>query len=133
MVIDHRSRWEAKRLVQDIDTSKIMCLISINDTERDKEEMRLLAQENNVPFIGFVTPDNESAKVDAKAIERLISQVVTKERPYVIVHCWAGISRSAGVAKAFNDYYKLDLYKYRTYKPYNRALYNKTLSELMES
>jgi len=46
----------------------------------------------------------------------------------LIVHCFAGVSRSAGVGKFVNDIFKLDLPNYRGLQLYNSAVYRKLVN-----
>lgn len=43
----------------------------------------------------------------------------------LIIHCYAGVSRSAGIGKFINDIFKLDLPNYRSLQLYNSAVYRK--------
>lgn len=43
----------------------------------------------------------------------------------LIIHCYAGVSRSAGIGKFVNDILKLDLPNYRSLQLYNSAVYRK--------
>jgi predicted protein tyrosine phosphatase len=43
----------------------------------------------------------------------------------LIVHCFAGVSRSAGVGKFVNDIFRLELPNYRGLQLYNAAVYRK--------
>lgn len=45
----------------------------------------------------------------------------------LVIHCWAGVSRSAAVGKFANDLFKLDLPNYSRLMLYNRAVYSQLL------
>lgn len=46
----------------------------------------------------------------------------------LIIHCFAGVSRSAGVGKFVNDVLKLDLPNYRHLQLYNSSVYRKLVN-----
>ena len=46
----------------------------------------------------------------------------------LIVHCYAGVSRSAGVGKFVNDIFKLDLPNYNRLSLYNATVYQQLVS-----
>jgi len=54
---------------------------------------------------------------------------VNRDDLTLIVHCWAGVSRSRAVAKAISEIYRCCESKYRKITTYNELVYN-TLIEL---
>ena len=56
----------------------------------------------------------------AKSLFKFISKIEEREITHVYVHCDAGVSRSAGIARFVADYYKSDF-------PSNYSQYNKTV------
>lgn len=46
----------------------------------------------------------------------------------LIIHCYAGVSRSAAIGKFVNDIFKLDLPNYRSLQLYNSAVYRKLVN-----
>lgn len=46
------------------------------------------------------------------------------ERITIIVHCYAGVSRSAGVTKWINDFYGLGIKMYENHPTYNLHVYD---------
>ena len=67
----------------------------------------------------FVINDTQSDK-----IIKFINDIFLNEKQLIlIVHCYAGISRSAAVGKFTNDIFKLDLPQYQSLNIYNRTVY----------
>ncbi len=48
----------------------------------------------------------------------------------LIIHCYAGISRSAAVGKFINDYYKMRLPQYERLSLYNKFVYRQLMNEV---
>ena len=48
----------------------------------------------------------------------------------LIVHCYAGVSRSAAVGKFINDYYKMKLPQYERLSLYNKFVYHQLMNEV---
>lgn len=48
----------------------------------------------------------------------------------LIIHCYAGVSRSAAVGKFINDYYKMKLPQYERLSLYNKFVYRKLMNEV---
>jgi hypothetical protein len=108
--------------------------ISIYGTEMDEQP----APKINNPLwmdgiqLMFDDVDNDYAPLRLKAItdEQADNIVQFVRRIHdlpdeitLIVHCFAGVSRSAGVGRFVNDMFNLDLPNYRNLKLYNIAVY----------
>lgn len=129
------SRTEAQR------TSKILmsptAIISITDPEQKPANifhnanivglLRLQFHDEEVNQNGFVAMNAN----DARDVAYFYNSV-KKKASFLIVHCEAGISRSAGVAAAIAKYQDGDdSFFFRNYIP-NMNCYNKTLYALHE-
>ena len=117
-------------------TKNTHAFISIYGTEFDEQP----APKINHPLwmdgiqLMFDDVDNDYAPKNLKAISDKQADIIVNfvrrihEHPdelVLIVHCFAGVSRSAGVGKFVNDIFKLDLPNYRGLQLYNAAVYRK--------
>jgi protein tyrosine/serine phosphatase len=111
--------------------------ISISDTNKEKEAMRHLWENvkgdySAAAFLNFA--DVEHADLagfnDNKAnqIVSFLSETYRKKKT-LLVHCFAGISRSGAVAKYYNDFYGLNDYYLNNYVGHNRMVYNTLLEQ----
>lgn len=104
--------------------------ISISDTHKEAKEMKELWLENKQDsnaalFLRFQDIDDGSSGFDRKKAETIVNFVEQsfKKKKNVIVHCFAGISRSGAVAKFINDYYGLEDEYLETYRGHNLWVY----------
>ena len=72
----------------------------------------------------YVISDEQADSIVA-FINRLHSDLTEVD---LIIHCYAGISRSAAVGKFFNDIFKLNLPNYNNLMLYNKVVYTKLLN-----
>lgn len=120
------SRREIKDLLKAKDLSKPFVLISINDTEREAKEILELAEGTAVlDVVSIVHPDDchTSFTQHCPAILELLDSVYSTDIN-VYVHCWAGISRSAAVAKFAEEVLEVERPKLLNYKIHNNVIYN---------
>lgn len=110
--------------------------ISISDTHREAQQMRELWMDNKVDanaalFLKFADIDDNSSGFTDKDAERVIdfAQESFVKRKDIIVHCFAGISRSGAVAKFINEYWGLGNEYLETYAGHNRHIYYKLLEQ----
>jgi len=105
-------------------------LISISDnmTERRLMQDILGAQITNCPYIttNFQDVDHDDgtgiSNIQAKELLSFIKAYPNRD---FIIHCFAGVSRSAAVAKFINEYYDAGNIALENYKIYNKLVYNK--------
>lgn len=105
-------------------------LISISDNMTERREMQdiLGEQIKDCPYIttNFQDVDHDDgtgiSNIQAKELLTFIKAYSDKD---FIVHCFAGVSRSAAVAKFINDYYDAGNIALEIYKIYNKLVYNK--------
>lgn len=115
MQVKFVSRGDAKKYIKENHFSETNCdFISISDTNSEVAQMKKLwienKQESNAAvFLRFQDLDNGQSGFDRKKAEVITRFVATshKKKKDVIVHCFAGISRSGAVAKFINEYYAL--------------------------
>lgn len=111
-------------------------LISISDTNSEKEQMRELwmmnkKDSNAALFFNFLDIEGVESRFDYTKAQKIIqfvqeSQVKKKD---IIVHCFAGISRSGAVAKFINeDLMLMDEYL-ENYAGHNKWVYYTLLEE----
>lgn len=127
MQVKFVSRGDAKKYIEMGYFAERDCdFISISDTNSEAAEMKKLwlanKQESNAAiFLRFQDLDDNSSGFDrkkAETITRFVEQSFRKKKN-VIVHCFAGISRSGAVAKFINEYYGLGNEYLETYTGHN--------------
>ena len=75
------------------------------------------------PAISTISKDQAKEIVDyIKHLQEL------PESLKLIIHCYAGVSRSAAVGKFINDYYKMKLPQYESLSLYNKFVYRKLMT-----
>ena len=123
-------RHEFKRQLHTYD--KHCCaLISISDNRHELEEMVELLKSHNHIAVSFQDVDHRDGTHISNTQAKKISQfIMDNEGCDFIVHCFAGISRSAAVAKFINEYYGLEDPVLENYKIYNRLVYGRLQSTL---
>lgn len=132
MKVKFVSRSDMISLIRNEQLSDV-CIISISDTNREKQEMYTLCKEHSQgrckAFLNF--PDVEdSVSLTTNKLQQVlrVSEYAFKNKLDVIVHCFLGVSRSGAVAKYINDYYMLGDRYLEDYVGHNKNLYY----ELME-
>lgn len=140
MNIDFVSRWDAKRLIQQgyfLDNPNID-LISISDNNREKSEMKTLWLEHKhgdsaAHFLNFKDIDDRSSRfteAKARGVLRFLEEIHQKKKDLVI-HCFAGISRSGAIAKFANDYFNARQDEWLSeYKGYNLYVYCQLVGQI---
>lgn len=139
MKIKFVDRGTAKRLIRDGYFDRNICdFISISDTNSEATEMRELWIDNKVDnnaavFLRFQDIDDLSSGFTEQKAKRIVNflQESYVKRKDVIVHCFAGISRSGAVAKFANEYWGLGDQYLEDYKGHNIHVYY-TLLEAAE-
>jgi protein tyrosine/serine phosphatase len=109
-------------------------LISISDTWSEAQQMRELWLDNKIDtnaalFLKFADIDDNSSGFTDKDAERVVNFVQESfvKRKDVVVHCFAGISRSGAVAKFVNEYWGLGDEFLEAYAGHNRHIFYKLL------
>lgn len=110
-------------------------IISINDNVEDAELVKALVEMNNPTVEELATivhPDDchTSFRGHVENIQNLLDKIKNTDT-ILIVHCWAGISRSAAVAKFAEEYLDTPVKSLNTYKIYNNVIYNTLQREII--
>lgn len=101
------------------------CELLANDTRLGVLRLKFWDIDQHIP--GY---DEVYGTMLAKQVRNFVNSF---DVSYVIVHCEAGISRSAGVAAALNKYHNgSDEFYFKNYRP-NQRVYSKTLKALERS
>lgn len=131
------SRSDAKVIIEEgYFKSSGYDLISISDTNKEKEEMRDMWKNNKCGnnaalFFNFQDIDDRSSGFNSHKARQIIDFVEesVKKGKHIIVHCFLGVSRSGGVAKFINDYWMLGDKYLEDYQGHNRWVYYELLEE----
>lgn len=111
-----------------LDPSIYVC--SINDTIDEVSEMYDLSVNSTLERlpIFLIFPDNDTPvpNLDVALVKNFVEDIkkendIDNDDINIIVHCFAGISRSAAVAKAIRTYFGIDNDKYTLY---NKVVFN---------
>lgn len=101
-------------------------LISINDTEEEQREINNILSANGYHgVVSSVFKDDEESftRKEAEPIVDFIELEYNSGTRHFVVHCFAGISRSAAVAKFIHDYYVGDSIIMDYYTIHNKRVY----------
>lgn len=125
--VTHMSRFDMKRMLKNKEVPDNTVIISINDTDGEESEIISLWDDyhNYSNLVTYIFKDDEESFSELQA--NCIVEDVEFAKNYgknIIVHCFAGVSRSAAVAKWINDYLKLGIEKYNDYTQHNKHVYD---------
>ena len=111
-------------------------LISISDTEQEKQEVVDLWQTQNIvdtsvnflplSFADIDTQESGFTDEIALQIKDFVDEALSLKQD-IVVHCFLGVSRSGAVAKYINEYLGLGDEYLENYTGHNRFVYNKLL------
>jgi len=129
MKVTFMGRFEFVHLIrtQNVDNC---ALISINDSTTENNEMKvhIELETNNRNHICLAFQDvdhHDGTGISNRQAKKLFDFIKENEGKDFIVHCFAGVSRSAAVAKFINDYYDVQDLVLENYKIYNKLVYSK--------
>lgn len=125
------SRAEALRLIlSGYFENNNVDLISVSDTNSEKQQMRKAWLENKADstaalFLNFADIASDQSGFTENKAKQIISFVNTShaKKKDVIVHCFAGISRSGAIAKFINEYFMLGDTYLEDYVGHNHWVY----------
>lgn len=131
MKVQFVSRADAKRLIASNYFVEHACdLISISDNGPERKAIRNLwlerkCEANAAIFLDFRDIDDNSSGFTENKARCIIDFVAESHRKKkdIVVHCFAGISRSGAVAKYINEYYGLNDDYLTNYVGHNRWVY----------
>lgn len=126
-------RWTAKKLIKSRSLYNTH-IISVNDTLSELKEMKYISENNgfdrdSAKFLFFRDIDNADSGFTVRTAEQIIefADYSVKSNKNILVHCFAGISRSGAIAKFINEHWMLgDLYL-ENYAGHNHYIYNTLL------
>ena len=125
MNVEFVDRWCAISMIKSGEMDNFN-LISINDTTKDLEYMRSLRDDDDdAIFVKFQDEDSELSGFTeelADSLNMFIDESFKKKKD-IIVHCFAGVSRSGAVAKYINEYYGLGDRYLEDYVGHNKHVY----------
>lgn len=125
--ITFHSRAELKRMVGDEFIDKSAVVISVNDTEAERNDMfnLLVGSSGRFVTLSFLDDEYSFRKEQAEALVQAIDNAYEEGFRRFVTHCWAGISRSGAIAKFINDFYGEgdDHPLLGDYKVYNKRVY----------
>ena len=120
----------AQYYAEQVDPASNWAVISISDPTMRKEvklnpnwryKLELDFHDIDTEFKGFTLFNTDMAK----QIIDYVKDMISKDIDVIVVHCWAGQSRSKAVAKFISDYFGyLTTYPIKWDEPYNKHVYN---------
>ena len=117
------SRWDMKKNIPHI-TNKY-AVISVNDTEQELHEIKDLLSEA-CEVLSLVVKDDDEDFNDAHA-EEIKKFVNANSEKSILVHCFAGISRSAAIAR----WAEYELFGELSPRMKNYSVYNKHVYDVL--
>lgn len=122
------SRAQAKALLNDWPDNT--ALISISDTNAESVEIITMTDDDMYFFPTYFkdidSPESGFSVSEARSMQCFIEDCIDAKQN-IIVHCFAGISRSGAIAKWINNHYALGDWYLDDYQGHNRYVY-----EIME-
>lgn len=123
------SRWDFKGNLSNFDPGT-SALISISDNIDEQREMEYLIEEyqSDTPWIALSFQDvdhRDGTGISNRQAHKLSQFIQDHEGCSFYVHCFAGVSRSAAVAKFINDYYDIQDPTLENYRIYNKMVLGK--------
>jgi hypothetical protein len=111
--------------------------ISISGEENDYKRPTVLGNWNKGLFLAFDDIDIQKPELTfmsdfhAESIVNFLLKYHQSHKEYrLVVHCYAGISRSAAVVKFFEDVFmSYDARRFSRYEVYNKSVYRKLINE----
>lgn len=130
MNVSHVSRASMIKYLKS-DNIENTLIISVNDTENEVHEIQNLFNKNNNKnnnklLTLQILDTNEIEGFTLQSAKDIFSNVeyAFNHKLNIVVHCWAGISRSAAIAKVISDFYGVNVHTYENYRIHNKNLYN---------
>lgn len=85
-----------------------ICYLSFDDIQSKAEENMIAWKRENGKIISFVIQENYYSLMTKEEADKIVDFVIKYKDKVdkIIVHCFAGVSRSAGVCAAIMEYFK---------------------------
>lgn len=125
--VEFMSRFDMIRKIKANDFPKKYLIVSINDTENEKGEIRNLIIRHTSRYAtmnGYLIKDDSSLQIDSLRELFWDLDFSLPEVDHVFVHCFAGVSRSAAVAKFIRDKWGYENSRLDDYNQYNLDIYS---------
>lgn len=127
--VEFVSRGDFKRLcAKTHELQEDWVAISISDTKREHLEASEWVKNKFSDSILLVFSDDDTG-IDDKDLDELFSFINKNPNKNVLVHCFAGVSRSGAVAKFVNEYYDYGNWYLEDYMGYNKKVYDQLLAK----
>lgn len=124
--VEFMSRFDMIRKIKANDFPEKSLIVSLNDTFPERGEIKNLSlhyTHMTVATLGYVLKDDKS--VQTEELQKLFRELGYNlpEVDHVFVHCFAGVSRSAAVAKFIKDKWGYENSRLDNYNQYNLDIY----------
>lgn len=120
------SRWDFKKKAVPVLDPELHAVISFSDNPREMEDIRATIPKGVANFLCVAKDDEiDFSPSLAKEIIRFVKE---NSKKYFVIHCFAGVSRSAAVAR----WIELHLEKQLPLNLQNYSLYNKHIFDTLE-
>lgn len=119
--VNFMSRFKFKEVFNNNLINDNYCIISISDTVNECNEIKDLIG-GNLNNLCIYIKDNAD-HYDDDIYDIISNFIIDNIDKKFIIHCFQGINRSAGVAKAIIDYKKINDKYMNNYIEYNKALH----------
>lgn len=134
MNIRFMSRFDFGRAILFEEASSNIKMISINDTSDEFMISQMVLEDEgfvmNEDFILLMFDDCDSeegmSELQAKTVMKFINDNPLSDW---LIHCYAGVSRSAAIAKFINEYLKAGIKYLEDYNLHNRRVYGMLQNE----
>lgn len=135
MTVKFFSRWDFIKFIRKqeelgSEISDDYAIISINDNQKELDEMiqHVFLHTTNAKayYVKFQDVDHhDGTGISNNQAKAMFNFIKENDGKHFLVHCFAGMSRSAAVAKFINDYYDMQDHVLENYKIYNKMVYGK--------
>jgi predicted protein tyrosine phosphatase len=132
MQIMFMSRHEFTNLCSQLNSTQ-SAIISISDNTEEMEEMQRLVETQaptaRVIYLAFQdVDDHDCGGITNNQARKLFKFIKQNNDCSFYVHCFAGVSRSAAVAKFIQEYYDVQGTVLENYRIYNNRVFSKLMS-----
>lgn len=108
-------------------------VISINDTDDDAGYMHCVLDKYECIIEIFADVDGGFDSINDDQARRIVSFIDSNKDKRIVVHCWAGVSRSGAIAKFINEHLGINDASLSAYGLYNHWVFNALKAAVGES